>query len=233
MNEVAINAPNLWRLETPGHSGWERTARVGDAQKYFMVSTDSHANEPPDLWEKRIDAKYRERVPRIITDEQERQAALSHGLLLTSGGGEEEKPVVNCRDGEQGWQVSLPAESNIRGAATRSPAPAFGLRPVQFVDVFPNTPDRKVNLFPALYESEAPMGLYGFQPDPATEQYPLALISPSSERTINSTLGQLPRPDVKLVMHPDDARVRGLSDGDLVRIFNDLGERYFSARLWD
>ncbi len=70
MNEIPINAPNLWRLETPGHSGWERTARVGDPKKYFMVSTDSHANEPPDLWEKRIDAKYRERVPRIITDEQ-------------------------------------------------------------------------------------------------------------------------------------------------------------------
>jgi predicted TIM-barrel fold metal-dependent hydrolase len=65
---VKINAPNLWRLETPGHSGWGRTARVDDPRKYFMVSTDSHANEPPDLWETRIDAKYRERVPRIITD---------------------------------------------------------------------------------------------------------------------------------------------------------------------
>jgi predicted TIM-barrel fold metal-dependent hydrolase len=70
MNDVAINAPNLWRLETPGHHGWNRTARADDPRKYFMVSTDCHANEPPDLWEKRIDAKYRERVPRIITDEQ-------------------------------------------------------------------------------------------------------------------------------------------------------------------
>ena len=70
MNEIPINAPNLWRLDTPGHSGWTRTARAGDPKKYFMVSTDSHANEPPDLWEKRIDAKYRERVPRIITDDQ-------------------------------------------------------------------------------------------------------------------------------------------------------------------
>jgi predicted TIM-barrel fold metal-dependent hydrolase len=70
MNEVAINAPNLWRLETPGTAGWSRTARHGDPNKYFMVSTDSHANEPPDLWETRIDAKYRDRVPRIITDDQ-------------------------------------------------------------------------------------------------------------------------------------------------------------------
>ena len=99
-----------------------------------------------------------------------------------------------------------------------------GPRPVQFVDVFPNTPNRKVNLFPAQYEAEAPLGLYAFQPDPATDKFPLALISPSSERTINSTLGQLPRTDVKLLMHPEDAEVRGLAEGDLVRIFNALGE---------
>ena len=68
--QTEINAPNLWRLETPGHTGWARTARAGDPNKYFMVSTDSHANEPADLWVTRIDAKYRERVPRIITDEQ-------------------------------------------------------------------------------------------------------------------------------------------------------------------
>jgi anaerobic selenocysteine-containing dehydrogenase len=50
------------------------------------------------------------------------------------------------------------------------------------------------------------------------------LISPASERTISSTLGELPRPDVKLLMHPDDAAARGLVEGDLVRIFNQLGE---------
>jgi len=68
------------------------------------------------------------------------------------------------------------------------------------------------------------MGLYRFQPDPMTERYPLALISPSSERTISSTLGELPRPDVKLLIHPDDARARGLEENDIVRIFNELGE---------
>src|SRR5262249_24187894 len=102
--------------------------------------------------------------------------------------------------------------------------PPCGLAPVQFVDVFPKTPDRKVDLFPAAFEQSTPLGLYRFHPDPATERYPLALISPASERTISSTLGELPRPDVKLTMHPDDARARGLEDGDLVRIFNELGE---------
>jgi anaerobic selenocysteine-containing dehydrogenase len=108
--------------------------------------------------------------------------------------------------------------------AGRMPAPPFSAAPVQFVDVFPNTADRRVDLFPAALEAEAPLGLYRFQPDPASERHPLALISPASERTISSTLGELPRPDVKLLMHPDDAAARGLAENDIVRVFNDLGE---------
>src|SRR5438067_2545507 len=111
---------------------------------------------------------------------------------------------------------------DLRGGTL--PAPPFGTAPIQFVDVFPNTPDRKVDLFPADLEASAPMGLYRFQPDPQTDRYPLALISPASDRTISSTLGELPRPDVKLTMHPADAEARGLAENDQVRMFNDLGE---------
>ena len=119
---------------------------------------------------------------------------------------------------------NLPASigADLRDGAM--PTAPCGPAPVQFVDIFPNTPDKKVNLFPAALDPSTPIGLYRYQPDPETAQYPLALISPSSERTISSTLGELPRPDVKLLMHPDDARARGLEDNDLVRIFNDLGQ---------
>jgi anaerobic selenocysteine-containing dehydrogenase len=119
---------------------------------------------------------------------------------------------------------SLPAGV---GGAVRTGArsePPFGLAPVQFVDVFPLTRDRKVDLFPEALDASTPAGLYRFQPDPATDRYPLALISPASDRSISSTLGELPRPDVRLAMHPDDAAERGLDDKDLVRVFNDLGE---------
>ena len=67
---VQINDENLWRLETPGAEDWERTARVEDPKKYFMVSTDCHANEPPDLWAKRLPDVYKERAPRIVVDEK-------------------------------------------------------------------------------------------------------------------------------------------------------------------
>jgi anaerobic selenocysteine-containing dehydrogenase len=119
---------------------------------------------------------------------------------------------------------ALPGTIGSDLRADRAAVPPFGTAPIQFVDVFPNTPDRKINLFPAALDRTAPLGLYRYQSDPATDRYPLALISPASERTISSTLGELPRPDVKLTMHPEDATVRGLADGDLVRVFNDLGE---------
>jgi anaerobic selenocysteine-containing dehydrogenase len=115
---------------------------------------------------------------------------------------------------------AIGGELRDRGAAT----PPHGGRPIQFHDVWPLTPDRKANLFPEHLDAEAPAGLYGYQPDPATPAFPLALISPASERTISSTLAELPRPDVHLLMHPDDAADRGLADGDAVRVFNALGE---------
>jgi anaerobic selenocysteine-containing dehydrogenase len=99
-------------------------------------------------------------------------------------------------------------------------APGDG-RPIQFVDVMPKTPDGRAHLYPA--DLDAPLGLYAYQPDPATSRHPLTLISPASEHTISSTLGEL-RPGVaRLRIHPDDAHVRSIAEGDAVRIFNDLG----------
>lgn len=119
---------------------------------------------------------------------------------------------------------SLPPAIGDALRAGAAPVPPFGLTPIQFVDVFPRTPDAKVHLCPDELDRQAPAGLYGFQPDPATEAHPLALISPSSERTISSTLGELVSTRATVVVHPDDARPRGLAEDDPVRVFNDLGE---------
>jgi anaerobic selenocysteine-containing dehydrogenase len=115
---------------------------------------------------------------------------------------------------------SIGSDLRDRGSAT----PPHGGRPIQFHDVWPVMPDRKADLFPAHLEAEAPAGLYGYQPDPGTPEFPLALISPASERTVSSTLAELPRPDVHLLMNPDDAGARGIVEGDAIRIFNRLGE---------
>jgi anaerobic selenocysteine-containing dehydrogenase len=110
-------------------------------------------------------------------------------------------------------------------------APPHGGRPVQFVDVFPLTPDRKVNLFPEAIAGDAPAGLYGYQPDPATERYPLAFISPATEKTISSTLGELRERAAMVHIHPEDAAARGISQSDAVRVFNALGELHCPANV--
>lgn len=109
--------------------------------------------------------------------------------------------------------------------------PPHGGRPIQFVDVFPNTPDRRVHLYPEELDAQAPLGLYGYQMDPGTAAYPLAMISPASDRTISSTLGELPRPAIALEMNPDDATARAIEDGDQVRVFNALGEIRLAAHV--
>src|SRR5215467_13235539 len=79
MSQIAVNEPNRWRLQTPGASSWPRSARPDAANKYFMVSADGHANEPANLWVERIDQKYRERLPRVITDKDGVQWRVSEG----------------------------------------------------------------------------------------------------------------------------------------------------------
>ena len=78
---IEVNEPNQWRLQTPGEVGFDRTARPTETKgkKYFMVSTDTHANEPASLWAERIEAKYRDRLPRVITDDDGVQWRVSEG----------------------------------------------------------------------------------------------------------------------------------------------------------
>ncbi|MEZ5315878.1 MAG: molybdopterin-dependent oxidoreductase [Vicinamibacterales bacterium] len=111
-----------------------------------------------------------------------------------------------------------------------APVPAaFDGRPVQFVDVRPGTPDGRADLYPAALAAEAP--LYHYRPDPATEAYPLSLISPASAHTISSTLGEL-RPGVARVsIHPSDASPRAIANGDTVRLVNAQGEVHCEAHI--
>ncbi|ABE29387.1 amidohydrolase family protein [Paraburkholderia xenovorans LB400] len=79
MEAIEVNSANEWRTMTPGVEGWSHTARRSDPNKYFMVSCDDHANEPPTLWVERMDAKYRERLPRVWVDEHGVQWRQSEG----------------------------------------------------------------------------------------------------------------------------------------------------------
>jgi anaerobic selenocysteine-containing dehydrogenase len=61
---------------------------------------------------------------------------------------------------------------------------------------------------------------------PSASKFPLSLISPSSASRISSTLlgrGGKSWEASPLMMHPDDARSRGLTDKTSVQVWNDLG----------
>jgi anaerobic selenocysteine-containing dehydrogenase len=95
-----------------------------------------------------------------------------------------------------------------------------GKRPVQFVTVFPNTPDHKIRLYSLTLGAEP----YRYLEERTPSEYPLALISPASSKSISSTMSEFNLLDIKLEMNPEDAGARGLREGDRVRIFNMLGE---------
>ena len=54
--------------------------------------------------------------------------------------------------------AELPQPTAEALKSERLPEPPFGLTPIQFVDVFPRTPDQKVNLFPDDLEQESKAG---------------------------------------------------------------------------
>ena len=95
-----------------------------------------------------------------------------------------------------------------------------GPEPIQFVNAFPNTADRKIRLSPP----ELGPNLYVYREQEPDPRFPLVLISPASDKTISTVLGELAQEEPRLILHPEEVRARGLRDGQPVRVFNELGE---------
>lgn len=152
-------------------------------------------------------------------------------LIERLGLGREGDPVLpeQIVQGALADQPSL--LSTLRRDRAAFPAWGAGVGPVQFVDVVPRTEDARIHLVPAELDRMAPGGLYSYRGRVEERGYPLTLISPATEKTISSTFGQLNENCVPLEIHPDDARERGLANGDAIRVHNELGEVRTVAKL--
>ena len=69
-------------------------------------------------------------------------------------------------------------------------------------------------------------------------RYPLALIAPAGPHFLNTEFSNLPAMRDKagpqrVLLHADDARPRGLRDGDVARVFNDRGEYLAAVEISD
>jgi anaerobic selenocysteine-containing dehydrogenase len=111
--------------------------------------------------------------------------------------------------------------------------PLSGERPVQMVDVTPKTSDGKIHLLPSALDDETGGEFYALREDPATPEFPLALISPATSKMVSSTFGQAVRRQWPMQMHPDDAAPRDIADGDKVRVHNDVGEMHVLVQVTD
>lgn len=147
--------------------------------------------------------------------------------------------VFTASDAELMDEAVDPADPRLQGLRPRGiptdRAVAMGAGGEDFLlfkNVFPATPSGKVELASPYLERKYRARLPRFLP--VESRYPLALLSPASDRRITSTFGGVngdsPPP---LEMHPDDARARGLADGDVVRVWNDLGEVRLPLRVTD
>jgi anaerobic selenocysteine-containing dehydrogenase len=66
------------------------------------------------------------------------------------------------------------------------------------------------------------------------KRYPLELISPKNDDSMNSTMASRPENDARigrLTLHPADAAHRGIAPNDRVRVFNDRGECTLQAEV--
>jgi predicted TIM-barrel fold metal-dependent hydrolase len=67
--DAALNPRNAWRTEAPERD-WASLPDADAPSKYFMVSTDAHAQEPFDFLQKRVPQRYRDRIPHMVTDDK-------------------------------------------------------------------------------------------------------------------------------------------------------------------
>ncbi|MEX2262090.1 MAG: molybdopterin-dependent oxidoreductase [Bryobacteraceae bacterium] len=95
------------------------------------------------------------------------------------------------------------------------------------------TPTGKCDFAPETLSYEPPVESRLGAPE-LREKYPLELISPKHDDSMNSTFGYqgpLDRETATLTLHPADAAYRSVASGDVVRIFNSRGACVMRARV--
>ena len=87
----------------------------------------------------------------------------------------------------------------------------------------PATPSGKLELYSETLEKDCGMGLPRYQP--LQRKLPFVLVTPASEKRINSTFGGVAGhdSDMQVAISPRDASARGLDSGQRVRLVNEQG----------
>ena len=99
--------------------------------------------------------------------------------------------------------------------------------------VMPATPSGKIELYSQNLEDRFGYGLPRFEY--VEKKFPLCIISPSSQKRINATFGgfKLSEGQEEVEINAIDAKVRNISNGETVRVYNERGETFLTARVTD
>ena len=80
MSTTEVGPVNSRRLITPGPEGWAKTVDPGAPGRYVVITVDSHASEPENVFELGgIDPKYVPRLPHVVVDEEGRHLLVIDG----------------------------------------------------------------------------------------------------------------------------------------------------------
>ena len=108
-----------------------------------------------------------------------------------------------------------------------------GAEPMMCATVRPATTSGRIELFSRDLEDRFAYGLPRYEP--VERAWPFTIISPSSAKRTNATFGNcaLSGNGEEVEINPADAESRGISDGDMLRVYNERGETRLVARTTD
>ena len=117
-SSVGVN--NAWRLESTVVPDRKGSPRAGATRRYFVVDTDSHVNEPANVYELGgIDLSFTPRLPRIEVDTEGNQWRVAEGTRRALV-----KPAsAQDRGDEQSWSDKMEADDleRVDAGSTKHP----------------------------------------------------------------------------------------------------------------
>ncbi len=135
-------------------------------------------------------------------------------------------------DGSHALFGGVPPSEISLTEALQMQAPS-GEEMIMCASIEPATDSGKIELFSAALEHQYGYGVPRYEPVP--QALPLTLITPSSSKRTNATFGgNRASTALEIVeMNPEDARERGLTDGDKVVVWNAQGRVALQLKVTD
>jgi anaerobic selenocysteine-containing dehydrogenase len=145
----------------------------------------------------------------------------------------DDQMIDQALSSEHPFMAGITRERLEREHSVRLQVSAPGTPFLPFAEGKFGTPSGKCELVPEALEYVPPVE--SRRGDRALlTRFPLEMISPKNDDSMNSTFGNRAAEDretSRLAVHPDDAAMRGIADGELVRVFNGRGSLRLIARV--